>query len=70
MGVQDAAGEQLEGKGFAVDNDPVAGVVASLVADDHLHLLGQQVGQLSFSLVAPLGAEQDGGGQASALLQK
>ncbi len=65
VGVQDAAREQLEGEALAVDHDPVAGIVAPLVPHDHLHLPGQQVGELSFALVAPLGAKEDGGGHAA-----
>ena len=67
-GVQDPAGQQLQGKGLAVDHDRVPCVVAALVAHHHLHLLGQQVGQLSLTLVTPLGADQDGRGHAWALL--
>ena len=54
-------GHQLEGEALAVDDDGVAGVVAALVADDHVHLLGEEVGELALALVAPLGADHDGG---------
>ena len=68
--VEDAARHQLEGEGLAVDHDGVAGVVAALVADDHLHLLGQEVGELALALVAPLGPDDDGCGHASLLRRK
>ena len=60
--VEDAAGHQLEGERLAVDDDGVTGVVAALVADDDLHLLGDEVGELALALVAPLGADDDGCG--------
>ena len=43
----------------------VAGVVAALVADDQLHLLGQEVGELALALVTPLGPDDDGCRHAS-----
>jgi hypothetical protein len=30
----------LQGEGFAVDDDTVTGVVATLVAHDHIHVTG------------------------------
>ena len=63
--VEDAARDQLEGEGLAVDHDAVAGVVAALVAHDHVHLAGQEVGELALPLVAPLGPDHHGCGHAS-----
>ena len=60
--VEDAARDQLEGVGLPVDDDGVAGVVAALVADDHRHLLGEEVGQLALALVPPLGSHDHRGG--------
>ena len=40
----------------------MAGVVAALVADDGRDVLGQGVGGLAFALVAPLQADDHGGG--------
>ena len=40
-------------------NDGVAGVVAALAADDDVGLLGQNVDDLAFAFVAPLGADQN-----------
>ena len=65
--VEDAARHQLEGEGLAVHHDGVAGVVAALVADDQLHLLGQEVGELALALVTPLGPDDDGCRHASLL---
>src|SRR5215217_5354812 len=45
----------------------VASVVAALVADHDLHLLGEQIGQLALALVAPLGADDHGTGHARLL---
>jgi hypothetical protein len=42
---------------LSVANDRVAGVVAALKADHEVGLLGEQVGDLSLALVAPLGAD-------------
>src|SRR5579863_5227898 len=56
IGVQDAAWHKLKGEPLAVDHDGVASVVAPLVAHNHLHLFGEQVGQFRFTLVTPLGA--------------
>ena len=56
-GVQDPRGHQVELPRLAVADDRVAGVVAALKAHDGIGPLGEQVGDLSFSLVAPLGAD-------------
>jgi probable phosphoglycerate mutase len=65
--VKNAAGHELQGEGFLADDDGVAGVVAALVADHDLHLLGEQIGQLALALVAPLGADDHGTGHARLL---
>ena len=44
---------------LAVADDRVAGVVAALEADHEVGLLGEQVGDLPLSFVAPLGAHYD-----------
>ena len=41
----------------------VPGVVAALVAGDDGERLGEQVDDLALALVAPLGADDDGGGR-------
>ena len=56
VGVKDTARYELEGKPFTIHDDRVASVVAALVAHNHLHLFGEQVGEFRFSFVTPLGA--------------
>ena len=63
--VEDAARHELQCEGLAVDDDAVAGVVATLVAHDHVHLAGEEVGELALPLVAPLGPDHNGCGHAS-----
>ncbi len=46
----------------ALADDRVPGVVAALKAHDRVGLLGEQVGDLSLSLVAPLGADDHDSG--------
>src|SRR4029450_8684666 len=58
--VEDAARDQVELEGAAADVHRVPGVVAALVADDHVHLVSQQVGGLALALVTPLAADEDG----------
>ena len=43
----------------SVADNGVAGVVAALKTDDGIGLLSEKVGDLSFSFVAPLGADYD-----------
>ena len=57
--VEDAAGDQLQGKGLSVDNQGMPGVVAALVADDHRHLTSHEVGELALALVTPLRPDDD-----------
>ena len=63
--VEDAARDELQGEGLAVDDDRVPGVVAALVADDQVHLLGDEVGELALALVTPLGTDDDGRGHGA-----
>ena len=57
--VEDAGRDEVELELLAVAHDRVAGVVAALVAHHHVGLLGEQVGDLAFAFVAPLGADHD-----------
>jgi hypothetical protein len=43
MRVEHAGGNELQREGLTVDDDAVTGVVATLVAHDHVHVAGQQV---------------------------
>ena len=54
---QHSAGHQLQDKLLAVDDDRVAGIVAAGVAGDNGEALRQNVDDLSFAFVAPLGAD-------------
>ena len=58
--VENSTRNQLEGEALTVDHQGVAGVVTALIADDQLHLLGNEVGELSLPLVAPLSTDDDG----------
>ena len=69
VGVEHPARHELQGEGLAVDHHRVPGVVAALVADDHVHVPGQQVGELALALVAPLGPDDHGCGHALLLRQ-
>ena len=60
MGIEDPARDQLQGEGLPVDDDGVTGVVTALVTDHDLDVLCQQVCQLAFALVAPLGSDHYG----------
>ena len=63
--IEDAAGHQVQLEDLVADDDGVAGVVAALVAHDEADGLGQQVGRLALALVAPLQADDHGGGHQS-----
>jgi hypothetical protein len=58
--VEHARGDELEGERLIVDDERVPRVVPALVADDEVHLLGEEVGELALALVAPLGSDHDG----------
>ena len=61
VGIENAGGHEVELEHLASRLDGVAGVVAALVAHDHGHLLGQEVGGLALALVAPLKPDDYGG---------
>ena len=54
-----ARGQQRQLVGVAADDQRVAGVVAALEAHDDIGALRQPVHDLTFALVAPLGADHD-----------
>jgi len=56
---EDAGGNQVEHIMLAADFDGMARVVAALKADDHIHIARQNVDQLAFSFIAPLGSDQN-----------
>ena len=59
-GAENAARDEVQDKFSAVDDDGVAGVVAASVAGDDLVALGQDIDDLAFAFIAPLGAKDDG----------
>jgi hypothetical protein len=60
-GIEDARGDVVEGKGLAVAQDRVPRVRAALIAAYEVRVLGEEVDDLPLALVAPLGADDDGG---------
>ena len=58
---QDTAGNQLQNELFSIDDDRVAGIVSTGVAGDHRKILGENVDNLAFAFIAPLGADNDRG---------
>ncbi len=60
---------QLEREVLAVDDDRVPGVVAPLVAHDHVHVGSKEIGELSLALVAPLRPDHHGRRHAVPLLR-
>jgi hypothetical protein len=47
----------MEDRFLAVHDKSMAGVVAALEADDDVGLVGEEVDDLAFAFVAPLGAD-------------
>ena len=41
---------------FAMDDDRMARIVSSLIAGDNIEAIGQEVNNLTFAFIAPLGA--------------
>src|SRR5690606_24576223 len=66
--VHHAAGDQVQLEDPVADDDRVAGVVAALVADHVVDLVGEQVGGLALALVPPLGADEDDARHAAGYL--
>ncbi len=63
--VEDATRDELKGEGLSGDHKSVAGVVATLVTDDHGHVTGQKVGELALALVTPLRPDYNGRGHGN-----
>ena len=59
---EDSGGQEVQRVLFAVNNDGVAGIVASVELHDEVGVLAELVSGLAFAFVAPLGAEHDDGG--------
>ena len=60
MRIQDAARHQLQLERLAIDHQGVARIMSTLIADNEMLITGKQVGELAFSLVTPLGSDDDG----------
>src|SRR6185437_1684827 len=58
---QNSAGNELQDKLPAADDDGVAGVVTAGITGDDVELFAEDVDDLAFAFVAPLGAENHGG---------
>ncbi len=58
-GAENAAGDELEDKFLAADDDGVSGVVAACVTRDGVETLTEHINDLPFAFVAPLGSEHD-----------
>ena len=67
--VEDPGRDQVELELVAVADDRVAGVVAALEARHDVGLLGEQVGELSLALVAPLGAHDHDSGHDRGIMR-
>src|SRR5450759_4637113 len=62
VGIQHARRDEVKLEDLLTQHDRVAGVVAALVSDDGRDILGQGIGGLALALVAPLKADDHGGG--------
>ena len=56
IGKQDARRQKTERKGFIVDDDRMACVVAALGTDDNVRFLRQIIYDFTFTFITPLGA--------------
>src|SRR5690606_37668112 len=59
---EDARGDEVEDVLPPLADDGVPGVVAALGSYDDVGLLGEEIDDLAFAFVAPLGADHDGVG--------
>jgi hypothetical protein len=55
--VHDARGKQVKHERFIANLDGMSGVVAALVSHHDVKTLGEQVDDLAFAFIAPLGAD-------------
>ena len=56
---QDAGRDQMQDGLFTLDNQGVTSIVATLKAHHRVGLVGQQIDNLAFALIAPLGANDN-----------
>jgi hypothetical protein len=57
--MQDAGRDQMQDELVFADHDRMTRVVPPLIARDDVRALGQEINDLSFSFIAPLGADND-----------
>ena len=62
MRLEHAGRQQRELEGFSILDDGVAGVGASVEANDDVMLVGEEIDDFAFGLVAPLQADDTGAG--------
>jgi len=55
--VYNSGRDEMEFESNTVDNDGVASIVAAVEADHVVRFTGKEIGDLSFALVTPLGAD-------------
>ena len=60
--IEDAGWHEVELERAVLIDDGVPGVVATLEPDDDIRLLREEVGDLAFALVPPLGSDDGGHG--------
>ena len=56
---QNAARDQFQDEFLLADENRVAGVVSALIARDNIEPFGEEIDNLPFALVSPLGAQDD-----------
>ena len=59
-GIENAGRDEMQHVLLIADLDGVPSIVASLIADDDVRLLSQDVNYFAFAFIAPLGADQHG----------
>jgi hypothetical protein len=59
ISAEDAGGDEVEDVFFAFDEDGMAGVVATGATDDDIGVFREDVDDLAFTFIAPLGAYQN-----------
>ena len=57
FGVQRARRYQMEDGLFAVDYQGVAGIIAALITDDDIRVIGKKIDDFAFAFIAPLGSD-------------
>ena len=69
MWVQNSGRHELQRVALRADDHGMAGIVAALIAHHVGVLAGQQIDDLGFALIAPLGSNDDSNGHGETLLE-